>query len=106
MPQMDVTITHSFKDDDPVRTERTITVSQEELEQFIPPPPSGGGGWAYVKEAEELICSILKEEHFPDEITPIEEVKDLQRLGVTALSFSFDSLGAGSNMGSVLIYAD
>lgn len=106
MPTMDVTITHSINRGEPIRTERTVTVSQEELRQFIPHLSSSGGGWAYVKEAEGLICSILKDEHFPDEVTPIEEVSDLERLGVTALSYSFDSPDAGSNMGSIPIYAD
>lgn len=105
MPQMDVTITHSVNRGEPIRTERTVTVSQEELRQFIPRTPSGGGGWAYVKEAEGLVCSILKDEHFRDEPTPIEEISDLGRLGVTALSYSFDSRDAGSNMGSIPIYA-
>ena len=106
MPQMDVTITHSINRGEPIRTERTVTVSQEELRQFIPHPPSGGGSWAYVKEAEGLVGSILKDEHFPDEVTPIEEVSDLERLGVTALSYSFESPDAGSNMGSTPLYGD
>jgi len=106
MPQMDVTITFSINRDDPIRIGRKIDVSQEELLQFIPHPPSGGGGWAYVKEAEALICSIMKAEQFPDEVTPIEEISDLERLGVTALAYSFDSPDAGSNMGSIPIYAE
>jgi hypothetical protein len=107
MPNMDVRITCSINGGEPIHTERTVTVSQEELMQFIPPSPSNAGaGWPYVKKAEALICSILKEAVFQDEVTPIEEISDLQRIGVTALSYSFDSMEAGSNMGSIPIYAD
>ncbi len=106
MPKMDVSITYSINRSSPIPVGRTINVSQEELLQFIPHPPSAGGGWSYAKEAEALICSIVKEEQFPDEVTPVEEIRDLQRLGITALSYSFDSPDAGSNMGSIAIYAD
>lgn len=106
MPQMDITITYSINRRDPVRIERTMDVSQEELLQFIPRPPADGGGWAHVKEAEALICSIMKAELFPDEVTPVEEIRDLARLGVTALAYSFDSPDAGSNMGSIPIYPE
>jgi hypothetical protein len=106
MPDMDVGITCSIKRGEPIHIERTVTVTKEELAQFIPPVSSGGGGWAYAKEAEAFICSIVKEELFPDEVTPIEEMSDLKRIGVTALQYSFDSTEAGSNMGSIPIYSE
>lgn len=106
MPVMDVRIVCGVAGAEPVRIERKVPVSQVELEQLIPPSPSGGsGGWAYWREAEVLVCSIVKEELFPDEVTPIETLEDLRGLGVNSLNYSFDHPERGS-MGSPAIYPD
>jgi hypothetical protein len=106
MPKMDVLIHCSIKDGEENRIERTVDVSQDNLEQLIPPSPAGGGGgWPYWREAEQLVCSIIKEELFPDEVTPIQDLNDLRRLGVTAMHYSFDHEVRG-NMGSRAIYPE
>lgn len=38
-----------------------------------------------------MVCSILKEELFQDEVTPIQNADDLRRIGVTSLSAAFEN---------------
>ncbi|TQK00168.1 hypothetical protein [Herbaspirillum sp. SJZ107] len=91
MEKMSVRIYYSLKEADETLIERTVDVSEEDLVELIPSSPSGnGGGWPYWREAEALVCSIVKEEVFPDELTPVDDMKVLRQLGVTSLSFAFD----------------
>lgn len=91
MEQMSVRVYYSLKGIEETLIERTVDVSEEELVQLIPPSPSGGSaGWPYWREAEELVCSIVKEEVFPDELTPVRDTEALRRLGVTSLAYAFD----------------
>lgn len=106
MPKMDVRISCGLNDAEEILIQRTVDVSEEELVQFIPPTPAGGsGGWPYWREAEALVCSIVKEKLFPNEVTPAQDVADLRRLGVTSLSYAFDHEKQGS-MGSRPIYPE
>lgn len=106
MPNMDVRITCSIRGGDETKIERTVEVSEEDLMQFLPPSPAGGsGGWPYWREAEVLICSIVKEELFPDEMTPVQDLNDLRRLGVTSMAYAFDHEVRG-HMGSHAIYPE
>lgn len=91
MAQMSVRVYYSLKGAEETLIERRVNVSEEELVQLIPPSPSGGsGGWPYWREAEELVCSIVKKEVFPDELTPVRDIEALRRLGVTSLAYAFD----------------
>lgn len=80
---------------------RTITLAEEDEDLFFPRTSDKWDYWPRRKEAENLICSILKEELFPDEITPIEDENDLRRLGVTFLKVAFDN--KNNHMGSTFI---
>jgi hypothetical protein len=103
MPSVDIRIYYSIREvaADPIS--RTISVGQEDLDIFFPPSSQGWGYWPRRQEAEDLAYSILKEEVFQDEVTPIENEGDLRRLGVTLLKLSFDSKDVGHNMGTTLI---
>lgn len=106
MPKMSVRISCQINRGETSLRERTVEVSEEQLVQFIPPSPAGGGGgWPYWREAEALVCTIVKEDLFPDEVTSVQELDDLRRLGVTSLAYGFDHEVRG-HMGSHAIYPE
>jgi len=105
MEKMSVRIYYSLKDAEETLIERTVEVSQDELVQLLPPSSGGGNGWPYWREAEELVCSIMKEEVFPDEVTHIGDMEALRRLGVTSLAYAFDHEVHG-HTGSRVIHAE
>jgi hypothetical protein len=106
MPKMDVRISCGIRGAEEIHIERVVDVSEEELVQLIPPSVAGGsGGWPYWREAEALVCSIVKEEFFPDEVTSPQNMEALRRLGVTSLSYTFDNEVQGI-MGSRPIYPE
>lgn len=95
MPTLHAKITCSFNGASKVETERTITIDQEAKERFFPYIPSGEGrGFprAYQDEMIRLTCALLRDTVFPDEITPVETLADLGRMGVSYLhiDFTFD----------------
>lgn len=106
MPNVDVRISCGIRGAVPANISRTVTAGPEEFDVFFPTDPDGWGYWPRRKEAEALICSILKEELFSDEVTLVQEESDLRRLGVTYLSFVFDSADWHSNMSTTLIYGE
>jgi hypothetical protein len=72
--------------------ERTITVGEETLDHLFPRgTPGQGVGWprAYRDEAVQLVCAILKDAIFQDEITAVETLEDLKRLGTDRLHVNF-----------------
>lgn len=103
MPKVDIRISCGVDSTSPATYERTITVSEQDLEIFFPRSTNGWGYWPRRKEAEALICSILREERFHDEVTSVQDEEDLRRIGVTYLSFSFNSKDVGHNMSTTLI---
>lgn len=104
METMSVRIYYSLNNVEETLIERTVEVSHDELVQLLPRSSGGGNGWPYWREAEELVCSIVKEEVFPDEVTHIGDMEALRRLGVTSLAYAFDHEVHG-NIGSRVIYA-
>lgn len=91
MAQMSVRVYYSLQGAEETLIERTVDVSEDELVQLIPPsPPGGSAGWPYWREAEELVCLIVKEVVFPDEVTPVRDIEALRRLGVISLAYAFD----------------
>ena len=104
MEKMSVRVYYSLQMAAETLIERTVEVSEEELAQLIPPSPAGSsGGWPHWREAEELVCSIVKEEVFPDEVTYVGDIDALRRLGITSLAFELDHKGRGT-MSSRPIY--
>lgn len=94
MPDLNVHITGSFRGASPMEMERTITVSEETLGHLFPPGTSGEAvGWprAYRDEAVRLVCAILKDAIFQDEITAVETLEDLKRLGTNRLHVHFET---------------
>lgn len=88
-------ITCSFRGASRVETERSISIDQKSKERFFPPIQSGQGRGlpqAYLDEMVKVVCSILRDAFFPDEITPVETLDDLKRIGVDYLNviFTFD----------------
>jgi hypothetical protein len=106
MPSVDIRIYCGIRGAAPIAINRTVEIGQEEVEQMLPPSPSGGAGtWPYWRDAERLVCSILKEELFQDEVTPIQEADDLRRIGVTDLSAVFENEERGM-MSTKIIYPE
>lgn len=108
MISVDIKISCAIRGAAPISIVRTTTVSQENLDMFFPRPAHtrGSYGWGYWprrEETERLVYSILKEELFKDEVTPIQSESDLRRLGVTHLSLEFDSKDVQQGMNATLI---
>lgn len=82
MPMLQISASFATKGTMPRDTALVTSVTTEKLERLIPEVPAGGAGWAHWNEAEELICSLLGRKLFFDQSGPIENVKDMRRLGV------------------------
>lgn len=92
MPKLDAKITCSFNGASRAETERTITIDEKAKDRFFPPIQSGGGrGFprAYHDELVKLTCAMLRDAFFPDEITPVDTLADLNRIGVSYLHVIF-----------------
>lgn len=92
MPNLEVQITYSFRGVSRAEMERTISVDQETLDHLFPQSTPGQGvGWPYAHQAEavRVVCAILREELFQNEVMPVETVDDLKRLGIAHLHANF-----------------
>jgi len=88
-------ITCSFRGASRIETDRTISIDKETKERFFPPIASGQGKGlprAYQDEMVGVVCSMLRDAFFPDEISPVETLDDLKRIGADYLHvvFTFD----------------
>lgn len=104
MPDLNVQISCSIKGAVKVETSCTMSVSKETLERIFPYTPDGWGGWprTHAKEVEKLVASLIKEKFFPDELMPIEDVDDLQRMQVAALDVMFTAPGEEATIKLIL----
>jgi len=74
--------------------ERTISVEEQTLDHLFPKIASGQGvGWPHAHKAEavSLICAILRDALFADEVTTTDTLDDLKRLGTNYLHVNFRS---------------
>lgn len=94
MPYLEMQITCSFRGASRVEMERTISVEEKTLEHLFPEITSGQGvGWPHAHKAEavSLVCAVLRDAFFADEVTTIDTLEDLKRLGTDYLHVNFRS---------------
>ena len=102
MPDLYVQITGSFPGASQVEIQRTIEVEQKTLGRLFPECAIGRGpGWPFAHRAEavNLVCAILKDALFQDQVTEVT-IDNLIGLGTNNLHVNFK---AGPHSVSVLL---
>lgn len=72
----------------PQNEELSFEVVDADVTKYLP-RGSGHTGWPHYDEAADLVASLLGQKFFPDEMLPMNSLRDLKRLGVTVNTATF-----------------
>lgn len=83
MPLLQLRVAYRMHGGAEVQTSGAVLVKEGELTKLFPKSSLAGAGLAHKALLEIYVASLMRRTVFPDEITPIENGADLNRLGVS-----------------------